>query len=133
MLLDSPARVYYRYSRERVESGRICKELIELSLKHPRYRYRRITALLGKDGLEMNLKRVARIRGYEGLNVSKRQKRIRRVGVSTAERLKGEKPRHVWSWDFVEDQTEKGRRFRILTLINEYTRECLETHAAWSA
>ena len=123
---------YYRSSRESVQSRRIRKELIELSLKNPRYGYRRITALLRRDGFEINPKRVARIRREEGLKVSKRQKRTRRVGVSTAERLKAEKPRHVWSWDFVEDQTENGSRFRILTLIDEYTRECLATHAAWS-
>lgn len=123
---------YYRSSRESMQSRRIRKELIELSLKHPRYGYRRITALLRRDGFEINPKRVARIRREEGLKVSKRQKRTRRVGVSTAERLKAERPRHVWSWDFVEDQTENGSRFRILTLIDEYTRECLATHAAWS-
>ena len=123
---------YYRSSRESVQSRRIRKELIELSLKHPRYGYRRITALLRRDGFEINPKKVARIRREEGLKVSKRQKRTRRVGVSTAERLKAERPRHVWSWDFVEDQTENGSRFRILTLIDEYTRECLATHAAWS-
>lgn len=123
---------YYRSSRESVQSRRVRKELIELSLKHPRYGYRRITALLRRDGFEINPKRVARIRREEGLKVSKRQKRTRRVGVSTAERLKAERPRHVWSWDFVEDQTENGSRFRILTLIDEYTRECLATHAAWS-
>jgi len=123
---------YYRSSRESVQSRRVRKELIELSLKHPRYGYRRITALLRRDGFEINPKRVARIRREEGLKVSRRQKRTRRVGVSTAERLKAERPRHVWSWDFVEDQTENGSRFRILTLIDEYTRECLATHAAWS-
>jgi hypothetical protein len=100
------------------------QELITLSLKDPRYGYRRITALLRRDGFEINPKKVARIRREEGLKVSKRQKRTRRVGVSTAERLKAERPRLVWSWDFVEDQTENGSRFRILTLIDEYTREC---------
>ncbi len=74
---------YYRSSRESVQSRRIRKELIELSLKHPRYGYRRITALLRRDGFEINPKRVARIRREEGLKVSKRQKRARRVGVST--------------------------------------------------
>jgi transposase InsO family protein len=103
-----------------------------MSLRHPRYGYRRITALLRRDGFEINPKHVARIRREEGLKVSKRQKRTRRVGVSTAERLKAERARHVWSWDFVEDQTAYGSRFRILTLIDEYTRECLATHAAWS-
>jgi len=103
-----------------------------MSRKHPRYGYRRITALLRREGFEVNPKRVARIRREEGLKVSKRQRKTRCLGLSTAERLKAEKPRQVWSWDFVEDQTENGSRFRILTLIDEYTRECLATHAAWS-
>lgn len=123
---------YYRAPRESVEGRRVRKELVELSRRHPRYGYRRITALLRREGFEVNPKRVARIRREEGLKVSKRQRKTRRLGLSTAERLKAEKPRQVWSWDFVEDQTENGSRFRILTLIDEYTRECLATHAAWS-
>lgn len=108
------------------------KEVIELSEKHPRYGYRRITALLRRDGFEVNGKRVARIRREEGLKVSNRQRRMRRLGVSTAERQRAERARQVWSWDFVEDQTENGSRFRILTLIDEYTRQSLAVHAAWS-
>ena len=55
-----------------------------------------------------------------------------RLGLSTAERQRACKVNDVWSWDFVEDQTEKGTRFRILTLIDEHTRQCLAIHAAWS-
>ena len=57
---------------------------------------------------------------------------MRRLGPQESERLRATKPRQVWSWDFVEDQTENGTRFRILTLLDEYTRECLAIHAAWS-
>jgi len=123
---------YYRASRQSVESRRVRKEVVELSEKHPRYGYRRITALLRRDGFEVNGKRVARIRREEGLKVSKRQRRMRRLGLSTAERQRAERARQVWSWDFVEDQTENGSRFRILTLIDEYTRQSLAVHAAWS-
>jgi putative transposase len=123
---------YYRMAKVSVESRRVRKEIIDLSSKHPRYGYRRIAALLRRDGFEINPKRVARIRREEGFKVSKRQRRMRRLGVSTAERKRAERPREVWSWDFVEDQTEAGSRFRILTLIDEHTRECLATHAAWS-
>lgn len=123
---------FYRESREAVESRRVRKEVVDLSGKHPRYGYRRITALLRRDGFTVNAKRVARIRREEGLKVSKRQRRMRRLGASTAQRQRAERPRQVWSWDFVEDQTEAGTRFRILTLIDEHTRECLATHAAWS-
>ena len=54
------------------------------------------------------------------------------MGLSTAERQRATKANAVWSWDFVEDQTEQGSRFRILTLIDEHTRRCLATHVAWS-
>ncbi len=123
---------FYRESREAVERRRVRKEVVELSGRHPRYGYRRITALLRRDGFTVNPKRVARLRREEGLKVSKRQRRMRRLGTSTAERQRAERPRQVWSWDFVEDQTEAGTRFRILTLIDEHTRECLATHAAWA-
>ncbi|MDD5262812.1 MAG: IS3 family transposase, partial [Methylacidiphilales bacterium] len=70
--------------------------------------YRRITALLRRDGWKINAKRVQRVRRQEGLKVSKRQRKMRRVGQSTALRLQAMRANHVWSWDFVEDQTEAG-------------------------
>ena len=122
----------YRQAKSSVEGRRIRKEVLELSDKHPRYGYRRITALLRREGFEVNPKRVARIRREEGIKVSKKQRRMKRVGTSTAQRTRAERPRQVWSWDFVEDQTENGSRFRILTILDEYTRQCVAMHAAWS-
>lgn len=123
---------YYRPSLVSLESRRVRKEVLELSEKHPRYGYRRITALLRRDGFSVNAKRVQRLRREEGIQVRKRQRRMRRVGPQQNERLRATKPRQVWSWDFVEDQTENGTRFRILTLLDEFTRQCLATHASWS-
>jgi putative transposase len=123
---------FYRSGRESLEKCRVRKEVVELSARHPRYGYRRITALLRREGFEVNAKRVARIRREEGFKVSKRQRRMRRLGLSTAERQRAQRARQVWSWDFVEDQTENGSRFRILTLNDEHTRESLAIHAAWS-
>ena len=60
---------------------------------------------------EVNAKRVARIRREEGIKVSKKQRRLRRLGISTAERQRAERPGQVWSWDFVTDQTENGSCF----------------------
>ncbi len=57
---------------------------------------------------------------------------MRRLGLQQSERLRAIKPLEVWSWDFVEDQTENGTRFRILTLLDEHTRQSLAVHAAWS-
>ena len=123
---------FYRTSRESLESRRVRKEVVEFSEKHPRYGYRRITALLKREGFEVNAKRIARLRREEGIKVSKKQRRMKRIGISMAQRQRAERSRQVWSWDFVEDQTENGSRFRILTLIDEYTRECLAIHPAWS-
>ena len=99
--------------------------------KHPRYGYRRITALMRREGFEVNGKRVARIRREEGIKVSKKQRRMKRLGISTTERQRAERPGQVWSWDFVTDQTENGCVFRILTLLDEHTRQGLAIHPAW--
>ena len=85
-----------------------------------------------REGFEINGKRVARIRREEGIKVSKKQRRMKRLGISTAERQRAESPGQVWSWDFVTDQTENGSCFRILTLLDEYTRQCLAIHPASS-
>ena len=57
---------------------------------------------------------------------------MKRLGISTAERQRAERPGQVWSWDFVTDQTENGSCFRILTLLDEHTRQCLAIHPGWS-
>ena len=123
---------FYRPRRVSLTSWRIQRRVLKLSQAHPRYGYRRITWLLQREGMLVNAKRVQRVRRLEGLQVWRRQRRMRRVGPEQKERLRATKARQVWSWDFVEDQTENGTRFRILTLLDEYTRECLAMHAAWS-
>ncbi len=108
------------------------RQIVALSQAHPRYGYRRVTALLRRAGQEINTKQVQRVRRQEGLQVSRKQRKLRRLGLSTAERQRASHANHVWSWDFVEDQTENGTRFRVLTLIDEHTRECLAVHGDWS-
>jgi len=123
VLLGWLAPVFTGWARASVESQHIRKEVLELSARHPRYDYRRITALLRREGFEVNPKRVARIRREEGIKVSKKQRRMRRLGTSTAQRARAKQPRQVWSWDFVEDQTENSSRFRILTILEQNTRQ----------
>lgn len=123
---------FYRTARLSEPKREARTEVIELSERHPRYGYRRIAALLRRKGRRVNAKRVARLRRQEGLQVSQRQRRMRRVGLSTAQRQRAERACHVWSWDFVEDQTENGSRLRILTLIDEHTRQSLAMHVNWS-
>ena len=122
---------YYRSGRSSLESRRIRKEVLELSAPHPRDGYRRITVLMRREGFEVNGKRVARIRREEGIKVSKKQRRMKRLGISTAQRQRAERSGQVWSWDFVTDQTENGSSFRILTLLDEHTRQCLAIHPGW--
>jgi len=123
---------YYRAGSASAQSRHARRQIVALSEKHPRYGYRRITALLRREGLAINAKRVQRVRRQEALQVSKKQRRMKRLGLSTAERQRAVSVNDVWSWDFVEDQTENGTRFRILTLLDEHTRQCLAVHAAWS-
>jgi transposase InsO family protein len=123
---------YYRLGSASAQSRHARRQIVALSEKHPRYGYRRITALLRREGLAINAKRVQRVRRQEALQVSKKQRRMKRLGLSTAERQRAVSVNDVWSWDFVEDQTENGTRFRILTLLDEHTRQCLAVHAAWS-
>jgi putative transposase len=123
---------YYRNSAVSLESRQMQGQIVQLSQDHPRYGYRRVTVLLRREGHEINAKRVQRVRRKEGLQVNRKQRKLRRLGVSTAERQRALHANHVWSWDFVEDQTENGTRFRMLTLLDEYTRECLAVHVDWS-
>jgi len=108
------------------------RQIVSLSQDHPRYGYRRVTALLRREGHQINGKRVQRVRRREGLQVSRKQRKLRRLGLSTAQRQRASQANNVWSWDFVEDQTQNGTRFRVLTLLDEYTRECLAVHVDWS-
>ncbi len=101
--------------------------IIELAMEYGRYGYRRITALLQMEGWKVNHKRVERIWRAEGLKVPQRQPKRRRLWLNDGSciRLRPEHPDHVWSYDFVQHYTHDGRKFRILTIIDEYTRQCL--------
>jgi putative transposase len=123
---------YYGACVESKRQRNTRQKIIEVSEANPRYGYRRVTALIRRAGTTINAKRVQRVRRKEGLQVRKKQRKLRRLGLSTAQRQQAQRTRHVWSWDFVHDQTENGSNFRILTLIDEHTRQCLAMHAAWS-
>src|SRR5205823_3408517 len=95
--------------------------------EHPRYGYRRIRALLKREGWSVNLKRVHRLWRREGLKVPQVQRKRRRLGggENGCTRRRAERPGHVWSYDFIHDQTADGRGLKILPVVDEYTRECL--------
>lgn len=99
----------------------------ELASQYGRYGYRRITALLHNEGWQVNHKRVERVWRREGLKVPARQPKRGRLWLNDGSclRLKPEFPNHVWSYDFMFERTHDGRAFRILNMIDEYTRESL--------
>ena len=110
------------------EEKRLTKDIIELASRFGRYGYRRITALLNnKDGWHINHKRVERIWRREGLKVPGKQPKRGRLWLNDGSciRLRPMHKDHVWSYDFVKCRTADGRAFRILAIIDEYTRECL--------
>ena len=101
--------------------------IIELATQYGRYGYRRITALLKREGWTVNHKKVERIWRREGLKVPQKQPKRGRLWLNDGSciRLRPEHKDHVWSYDFVMARTADGRAFRILTVLDEYTRECL--------
>jgi transposase InsO family protein len=109
------------------DEGPLTQQIIKIAAKYGRYGYRRITALLQNEGWQVNHKRVERIWRCEGLKVPQKQPKRGRLWLNDGSciRLRPEYPNHVWSYDFVMDITHNGRPFRMLTLIDEYTRECL--------
>jgi putative transposase len=109
------------------EEEQLVSRIVELATKYGRYGYRRITALLKQENWKVNHKRVERIWRKEGLKVPQRQPRRGRLWLNDGSciRLRPEYKDHVWSYDFMVDRTTDGRSFRILTILDEYTRECL--------
>jgi transposase InsO family protein len=101
--------------------------IIKLATQYGRYGYRRITAMLRQEGWRVNHKRVERIWRKEGLKVPQKQPKRKRLWLNDGScvRLRPEYKDHVWSYDFVADRTADGRPLRILTILDEYTRECL--------
>jgi putative transposase len=109
------------------EEGRLVARMLELVRQHPRYGYRRIWALLRREGWRVNRKRVHRLWRQQGLKVPRKQRRKRRLGSSANSciRRPAEHKDHVWAWDFLHDRTSDGRALKWFTLVDEYTRECL--------
>lgn len=120
------SRSVARYEpREREGDAELRKQIRGLSRSHKRYGYRRITALLRREGLKVNQKRVHRLWKEESLALPRKRPNRRRAGETVEMVNKATYKNHVWTYDFVEDRTEKGNKLRILNVVDEYTRECL--------
>ena len=131
-MLSQPRSTQCYLPRMRDGEALLTERMIELATKYGRYGYRRITALLQIEGFQVNHKRVERIWRREGLKVPPKQPKRKRLWLNDGScvRLRPQFKDHVWSYDFVATRTEDGRALRILTLIDEYTRECLALKVA---
>lgn len=122
------ARSTHRYKMRSSDlNERLVRRVRELARQYPRYGYRRITALLKLEGWRINRKRGHRVWRREGLKVVVKQHKRRRLGTlaNGITRRQATVRNEVWSYDFVMDQTEDGRRLKMLPVVDEQTRECL--------
>ena len=123
----------HRSTQRRVPTGRddedrLTADIVELARQYGRYGYRKVAELLrSQAGWLVNDKRVERIWRREGLKVPQRQPKRSRLWLNDGSciRLRAERANHVWSYDFVEDRTHEGRKYRMLNVIDEFTHECL--------
>lgn len=117
-------------SRPRSDEKRLTADVVRLASDYGRYGCRRITALLQREGWRVNAKRVERIWHREGLKVpQKRPKRGQQwLNDGSCLQLRPEYCAYVWSYDFVADRTHDGKVVRMLTVIDEHSRECLAIH-----
>ncbi len=126
-VIKQPRSTQRREHVRRNDEDALTEAIIRLASEYGRYGYRRITALLQAEGWEVNHKRVWRIWRREGLKVPMKQPKRGRLWLNDGSciRLRPSWRNHVWAYDFVHDRTKDGRAFRMLTVIDEYSRECL--------
>lgn len=119
-------------SHDRADEAATVALVREYAHEQPMYGYRIITAMLNHDGYRINRKRVYRIWRQEGLQLPRRRVIKRRYGNSSGALQRASQPNEVWTYDFLEARTERGGKLRMLTVLDEYTRECLTIHVARS-
>jgi putative transposase len=128
-VLKQPRSTQRYQARVAPDEEELTARVIALACEYGRYGYRRITGLIRNRGWIVNKKRVERIWKREGLKVPAKQPKRGRLWLNDGSciRLRPEYRDHVWSYDFMQDRTHNGVAFRILNIIDEYTRECLLT------
>lgn len=126
-MLGQPRATQRQKPKAKGAEGRLVTRMLELVRPHPRYGYRRVWALLRREGWRVNRKRVHRLWRQQGLKVPRKQRKKRRLGSSanSCVRRPAEHKDHVWAWDFLHDRTADGGPLKWFTLVDEYTRECL--------
>jgi hypothetical protein len=121
-----------KVARTADDEAALTADIVELARCYGRYGYRRIAALLRRAGWQVNRKRVERIWRREGLKVPAQQPKRDRLWLADGLciRLRPERPNQVWAYDFVEDRTRGSRKFRMLCVVDEFTREALAIRVA---
>lgn len=114
-----------RYQHKHKANHSLVERVRELAMEHPRFGYRRIHALVKREGFDVNLKRIYRLWRQEELSLPSKRPRKPRAKSTIGITPKAEKANQVWTYDFVFDQSLSGKSLKMLTLIDEYTRECL--------
>jgi putative transposase len=122
-------RSSFHYAARARNDAAVVEQLRAIAARHPRYGYRRAWALLRREGNEANHKRVYRLWKGEGLSVKRRPKKRRvKTGQSVPCRATG--PNHVWTYDFVHERCLSATKLKMLTVVDEFTRECLAIEVA---
>jgi putative transposase len=131
-MVDQPRGTQRYTTIVRADKNALTQAIIALASQYGRYGHRRIKSLLDEAGWNVGCDRVQRIWRREGLKVPRKQRPRGRLWLNDGSciRLRPERRNHVWSYDFVEAQTHDGRKFRLMTLIDEFTRECLAIRVA---
>jgi putative transposase len=124
---DQPRSTQRYVPQVKPDEPALIQRMHELVRRHPRFGYRRIGAMLRAEGRRINLKRVRRLWKKEGFRVPSRTHKKRRLGHSDNGilRWRALHKNDVWTWDFIHDSDEAGRALKWLSLVDEYTRECL--------
>lgn len=126
-MLDQPRSTQRYQGGPRTDEAALSRRLRELVRLRPRFGYRRLTALLKREGWRVNAKRVHRVCRREGLKVRLHRRKTRALGTSSnaCHVQRAERIDHVWTWDFAFDRTERGTTLKWLSIVDEFTRECL--------
>ena len=118
-------RSSYRYTGKTEPMDEGYGQVVRLSQQYSYWGYRKIFDLMKAEGIQISRERVRRIRRREGLQVVRKRRKSRVLGTTTQWVHRAGHPNHVWSYDFVYDQSEDGRQLKCLTVVDEFTRQGL--------